>query len=146
MQRCFLALLLIISVGACSSLTPNLYKLDVRQGNVLEPELLAQVQAGMSKRQVQNLLGTPLLTDPFNQNRWDYVFAYYPRGNRNKGEEQHITLYFEGDILAQIQGADTVLAELESVPDNNSTPAAYFPFTQPPSPELGNPGELEQSQ
>ena len=121
MQRLLSYILVVLLVGAgaaCSSITPTFYKLDVRQGNVLEPETVAQLQPGMSKRQVQTLLGTPLLADPFHQDRWDYVYAFYPRGNRAKGEERHLVLHFQGDTLARIEGAeDIALAASDS---NNS--------------------------
>ena len=117
MQRFLKTLTLIVIIGlntACSALTPNFYKLDVRQGNVLEPETVAQLQPGMSKRQVQTILGTPLLNDPFHQDRWDYVYAFYPRGNRTRGEERHLILHFQGDILARIEGIEEITRSAHS--------------------------------
>lgn len=95
-------LLLLTGLTACSSLTPTFYRLDVRQGNALDQEQLAQLHPGMSKRQVQNLLGSPSITDPFRQDRWDYIYTFYPSGDVERGERRHVTLYFEGDALARV--------------------------------------------
>lgn len=103
--RPILALLLVLSTGlvaGCASLTPSFYKLDVRQGNVIEPEVIDQLRPGMSRQQVRRLLGTPLVSDPFRQDRWDYVYMYYPSGDRERGEERRLTLYFDGEVLSRV--------------------------------------------
>lgn len=132
------AILTAMTVTACSSITPNFYKLDMRQGNVLEPEKVAQLQPGMSKRQVQNILGSPLLTDPFHQDRWDYIYAFYPRGNREKGEERHLILHFQGETLARIDGMDTIPPPSTPAPAPTGTSTAeqaqqpsFFQFSPP---------------
>ena len=51
------------------------YRIDVAQGNVVTKEQLARVSPGMSRLQVRDILGSPLLTDPFHADRWDYVFT-----------------------------------------------------------------------
>ena len=143
-----------MTVTACSSMTPNFYKLDVRQGNVLEPDKVAQLQPGMTMRQVQNILGSPLLTDPFHQDRWDYVYAFYPRGNREKGVERRLTLYFQGTILAGIEGIDSIppaptesiagtMAETQPSALSQSQQPAFFQFDQP-IPELDDEVLLEE--
>jgi outer membrane protein assembly factor BamE len=80
-------------LGACSN-----YKLDVQQGNLLTQESVTQLQRGMTKQQVQALLGTPLMTDSFNSNRWDYVFYQSNKKNKSKG----ITLFFQENQLVNI--------------------------------------------
>jgi len=150
----FFAIITTIAVTACSSMTPNFYKLNVRQGNVLEPEKVAQLQPGMTMRQVQNILGTPLLTDPFHQDRWDYVYAFYPRGNREKGVERRLTLYFQGTILAGIEGIDSIppvptesitetMTETQPSISSDSQQPAFFQFDQP-VPELDDEIFLEE--
>ena len=52
----------------------SLYQVEIQQGNYITPEQVAQVKPGMSQAQVQEILGTPLMTDDFRRNRWDYVF------------------------------------------------------------------------
>lgn len=94
---------LLLALG-CAPLTPAIYKLDVRQGNLLEQDQVRRLTPGMSKRQVQALIGSPLLTDPFNQQRWDYVYLYYPRGNESQGVRRNLVLYFQGELLERIEG------------------------------------------
>jgi outer membrane protein assembly factor BamE len=88
-------------IAGCASITPSFYKLDVRQGNIVDPELIEQLRPGMSKRQIRDLLGTPLISDPFRQDRWDYVYLYYPSGDRSRGEQRQLTLFFEGEVLSR---------------------------------------------
>jgi len=75
-------------LGACSaSYVPNLlrpYRPDVQQGNIVTRDMVDQLRPGMSRDQVRFLLGTPMLTDIFHQDRWDYT--YYLR--RKSGETQ----------------------------------------------------------
>jgi len=63
-------LLLILTVG-CKSLMPSFYSPPVRQGNYIDQAMIGQLHPGMTKQQVQRILGTPLVADPFHQNRWD---------------------------------------------------------------------------
>lgn len=100
--RLLTVLLLSTILSACGSLTPSFYRLDVRQGNTLKQEQIERLQPGMTKRQVQNLMGSPAVTDPFRQNRWDYIYTFYPAGDSQRGQRRHITLYFEGELLARI--------------------------------------------
>lgn len=86
--------------GGCASWLPS-YKIPVQQGNYIDPSLTTQLRPGMTKEQVQSLLGTPLLTDPFHPNRWDYIYTF-GKGTRIR-EERGVTLYFEGDTLSRIE-------------------------------------------
>jgi outer membrane protein assembly factor BamE len=81
---------------------PLVYRVDVQQGNVIDQEMINKLQPGMDKKQVKFIMGTPLITDPFHSNRWDYVYSMEP----GKGERQQrrITLFFNGDKLAYIDG------------------------------------------
>ncbi|HRD67926.1 MAG TPA: outer membrane protein assembly factor BamE [Candidatus Competibacter sp.] len=89
-------LLLILTVG-CKSLMPSFYSPPVRQGNYIDQAMIGQLHPGMTKQQVQRILGTPLVADPFHQNRWDY---YYQYGKGSKiTEQRRITLFFSGDLL-----------------------------------------------
>jgi len=80
-----------------------LYRQPIYQGNLLEPTAVEQLQAGMTKPQVQALLGTPSITDPFHADRWDYV-ATQRVGRRGETEVRNFTLWFEGDQLARWDG------------------------------------------
>lgn len=92
--------LLILLIALASTSGCTLYRLEIQQGNVLEAETYEQLKVGMSRQQVQFLLGTPLIADPFHRNRWDYVF----RKQTGKGdvEQQQITVYFVDEKLATV--------------------------------------------
>ncbi len=94
-------LVLTLSLAACSHLTP--YQMDIRQGNLITPEMREKLKLGMSKQQVRYVMGTPLLADAFHENRWDYEYSLAQRGKL--AERQGMTLYFEGDNLARIDDA-----------------------------------------
>ena len=103
--------LIIISVllSSCSYLhTPLLspYKMDIRQGNFITPEMREKLKFGMSKQQVRYVMGTPMIADAFHDNRWDYVYSLEQRGE--KVEQQRMTLLFDGDKLASINDGKTV--------------------------------------
>lgn len=92
-------LLLVLTAG-CQSLVPSFYSPPVRQGNYIDQVMIDQLRPGMTKQQVQRILGTPLVADPFHQNRWDY---YYQYGKGSKiAEQRRITLFFGGDTLDRI--------------------------------------------
>lgn len=80
-----------------------LYRQPIYQGNLLEPAAVEQLQAGMTRQQVQALLGTPSISDPFHQDRWDYV-ATQRTNRRGAVEVRNFTLWFEGDGLVRWDG------------------------------------------
>jgi outer membrane protein assembly factor BamE len=88
------------------------YRLDVRQGNLITQEMISQLKKGMTRDQVRFALGTPLLTDPFHADRWDYVYRFKP--GYGEAEERVITVHFEGDQLVQVSG-DVTAATGEGV-------------------------------
>lgn len=94
-----LALLSVLLLTACGGLV---YKQDIQQGNVLDSEDVAELETGMSKRQVQVLLGTPSINSVFHQDRWDYMNTYARRGG--KPRKRVLTLHFDNDSLASIEG------------------------------------------
>lgn len=92
-------LLAAITLAAC------VYKLDIQQGNIVEREKIAQLKLGMSKRQVRFILGTPLVQDTFNQNRWDYYYSirdYSPDNSEGSFHQERLTLLFDNDQLVNI--------------------------------------------
>lgn len=73
----------------------NLYRVDVQQGNILKESQVQQLKPGMTRDDVRNLMGTPLLNDPFQPNRWDYVYSFKPSyGSRQK---KHVTVFFDNE-------------------------------------------------
>jgi outer membrane protein assembly factor BamE len=78
------------------------YKIDIPQGNIIDPEEAAKLRPGLTRRQVEFLLGTPAITDPFHPDRWDYVYFFKP--GRGKPESRSLSLIFQGDQVARIEG------------------------------------------
>lgn len=81
---------------------PGVYKVPIQQGNLITQEMVDQLRPGMTPRQVIFVMGTPLVRDPFHQERWDYVYNYEPGGGV-RGQER-ITVFFENDLLSHITG------------------------------------------
>lgn len=110
-----LALATLIGLSACSaervSLFPS-YKLKVIQGNELDPRAVVSLQAGMSRDQVQLLLGTPLLRDAFHADRWDYTFNISRNGIIK--DRSNLTVYFENDVLVRAEG-DAIQKSIETL-------------------------------
>ncbi|MDZ7790929.1 MAG: outer membrane protein assembly factor BamE [Xanthomonadales bacterium] len=95
-----LAVLAAVLLSGCSALA---YKQDIQQGNVLDNDDVAQLETGMTKRQVQVLLGTPSIQSPFHRDRWDYMNSYAKRGGDPR--LRVLTLFFENNLLASIEGS-----------------------------------------
>ena len=97
----------VIGLSACSaeriSNFPS-YKLKVIQGNQLDARAVSSLQQGMSRDQVQLLLGTPLLRDPFHNDRWDYTYEISRNGVVNQAETRNLTVWFENDRLVKAEG------------------------------------------
>lgn len=91
-----------VLTGCSVARLPFAYVPDVRQGTVLSQEAVDQLRTGMSRRQVQFLLGSPPLVDPFHENRWDYVEALKP-GNGDF-RSRRVTVFFEDDRLTAVEG------------------------------------------
>ncbi len=94
------ALLAGCSVPRIPGVTP--YKIEIQQGNYVSQQMVSQLKNGMTKDQVKQILGTPLLTDIFHAERWDYVYLREtPDGKR---ESRKIALFFEDGKLARMDG------------------------------------------
>ena len=93
-------------LAACSSPTGyfNAYKIDIQQGNVVTQEMVAQLKPGQTRDQVRFILGTPLLTDIFHQERWDYVYTYR-NGRTGAVESRRFSVFFDkSNRLQKITG------------------------------------------
>lgn len=98
MRHRWILLLAFLPLGGCGLL----YKLDVQQGNLFDKEQVETLKPGMTKRQVLLVMGSPSIISPFDQDRWDYV-STIKRG-RGKMESKDLTLFFENESLARIEG------------------------------------------
>lgn len=81
---------------------PGVYKIDVRQGNLVTQEMINQLRPAMDKRQVTFILGTPLLVDPFHKDRWDYFYTLKEAGSETKKER--VTVIFNNNKLVGLKG------------------------------------------
>ena len=97
-----LVLLLLASCGVprIPGITP--FKPEIQQGNYVSQEMISQVKPGMTREQVRFLLGTPLLTDIFHADRWDYV--YWREPTNGKREQRRVALFFTDNKLARMEG------------------------------------------
>jgi outer membrane protein assembly factor BamE len=107
----FNIILLSLLLAACDSISlpdavslPTSYKMDIRQGNFVTAEMREKIKPGMSKSQVRYVLGTPMVSDVFHANRWDYVYRL--EQSAKLVEQQRLTLYFENDNLTLIDDSD----------------------------------------
>jgi outer membrane protein assembly factor BamE len=101
-------------LSACTSVatvvTP--YKIDVQQGNVVTREQAQALQPGMSRLQVRDVLGSPLLVSVFHADRWDYVFTFRRQGQAP--QQRKLVVFFKGDVLERFE-ADELPTEAEFV-------------------------------
>jgi outer membrane protein assembly factor BamE len=89
-----------MSQGVASSITP--YKVEVVQGNFVSREQVAALRPGMSRLQVRDVLGTPLITSVFHADRWDYVFTLKRQGVQSQA--RRLTVFFKGEVLERFEG------------------------------------------
>lgn len=135
MRHFLISALLLSLVAGCSSVHVGPHRIDVQQGNALDQENIARLKPGLNRSQVRFLLGTPLVVDPFRTDRWDYVYVFYKAGKL--AEQKRITLFFDGDTLARIEGdlPEPVAAPATPQPEPQAAPTPA-PEPQPvPAPE-----------
>ena len=99
----YLSLLALVFCASCSTLRfPGVYKLNIEQGNIVTQEMVDQLEPGMSRGQVEYIMGSALIHDTFNPNRWDY---YYSVGRGDEARGQYVfSIFFDGDRLSRYTG------------------------------------------
>lgn len=112
------AVLLGTTLGGC------VYRMDVQQGNYLEGKTVDQLQVGMTRTQVRYLLGTPLVPDVFDKDRWDYLY-YFRHGRRRPDEPRRLEVYFKEDKVTRFERIN-VPASAPQAPDEGA-PISKFP-------------------
>lgn len=105
MKRSLLAVLPLLA--ACASapdvssyLSP--YRIDVRQGNYVSQEMVAQLKPGLTRDQVRFILGSPLIADMFHADRWDYIYRFQP--GRGEVQERRLGVFFKDGKLTRVDG------------------------------------------
>lgn len=105
MNKAYVLLILPLLAG-CSSWNPinaiTPHRIEIQQGNVVTQEMLTKLKPGMTPSQVRFVLGTPLIVDPFRDNRWDYVYTLKQKGK--VVEQRRVTAIFENGVLKGIEG------------------------------------------
>lgn len=147
-MRILLVSLAIATLSACGFVGfPGVYKINVEQGNIVTPEMAAQLKPGMTRRQVRFILGTPLVEDTFNKDRWDYLYS--KRNGSKVLSESRLTVEFDGETLVNVSGdmapsdwgAEVTAAE-EKTPDVKTAEVkASDDNTDLPEPPPGIPAE-----
>ena len=94
-HRLLLASTLSLLGSAC------VYRINIQQGNFLDQTAVEQVKPGMTRSQVRYLLGTPMVSDTFNKERWDYIY-YLKKGRSSHVDSRRVTVYFDGDKVARL--------------------------------------------
>jgi outer membrane protein assembly factor BamE len=94
-QRLLLGMALSVLASGC------VYRINIQQGNFLDQAAVDQVKDGMTRSQVRYLLGTPLVADTFNKERWDYIY-YLKKGRSRHVDSRRVTVFFEGEKVARL--------------------------------------------
>lgn len=126
-----LLMIMALALAGCSNV-PMLplkpYRIDIQQGNFVTQDMVAKLKPGMTRSQVRFALGTPLIVDPFRNDRWDYFYMMHKAGELT--EQRAVTVIFRGDELLRIEGDVTAAAPVQPA----AAPAAK-PASAPPAAE-----------
>ena len=95
----FTSLIAIITIFFLNSCASNFYQVPISQGNIISLEMLSKLEKGLTKAQVQYIMGTPSVKDPFNSSKWDYI-GYEIIGNELL-REVHYSLHFQNEKLSK---------------------------------------------
>lgn len=106
-----LCLITLLSLSGCDAL--KVYTIDLPQGNPITQDDANKLKLGMTPAQVRYVLGSPMITDTYNANRWDYVYrlragTYAKSAGINNINTPQLTLIFNEGKLSQITGIDTL--------------------------------------
>jgi outer membrane protein assembly factor BamE len=85
------------------------YRINIQQGNFLDQAAVEQVKPGMTRSQVRYLLGTPMVADSFNRERWDYIY-YLKKGRTRHVDSRRVTVYFDGEKVARLDKPSAAVA------------------------------------
>lgn len=114
-----LALLCALGLSGC------VYRIDIQQGNFLEGRTVDKLEVGMTRSQVRYLLGTPMVPDSFDKDRWDYLY-YFKRGRLQRAQERHLTVWFKEDKVARFE-RDNIPDSAPQAPSEHGAPIEKFP-------------------
>jgi len=134
--RVFAALAL---AGTLALTTGCIYRMPIQQGNVLDPAQVSQLETGMTRSQVMFLLGTPMVPNGFDTDRWDYYY-YVQAGRKLKPYSKRMTVYFKDEKVDRVERSDEVAkgpatpaAADPLPPEAKAVPGSALPPGTPPS-------------
>jgi outer membrane protein assembly factor BamE len=139
-MRTFLSIILALgalTLAGCGGY--GVHKIDIQQGNLVTKEQFDRITPGMTRADVRNTLGTPLVQDVFNGNRWDYYFSddrstkFGPFG-RDK-QQYKVAVFFDGDRVAKIDGTPSPVEILTGGGDRRALPNTVPPGAPTPPPK-----------
>jgi outer membrane protein assembly factor BamE len=142
-RRTLTALVALAAVGP--AVTACVYRPTIQQGNLLLQSDIDQIKPGMTRSQVRYILGTPMVSDPFEPNRWDYVYSLQ-QGRSKHVDRAHIVVFFEGDKVVRVanleapQETDTqkiIRQQREAAAKAGQAPAAGTPAAPGSAPAPG---------
>jgi outer membrane protein assembly factor BamE len=144
-----LLLLTSCSSGGLPVLDLKPYRMEIQQGNFVSQEDVSKLKPGMSKEQVRFVLGTPLLTDIFHADRWDYVYRRQ-KANSNVLEHRRIAVFFKDGKLTRVEGDVTparsaagLKAAAEQAAPRPATPDASKPAAAAAKPAADQAGAAQ---
>lgn len=93
-----LSSLVLMNLTACSTNYLKPYQPPVQQGNIITDTMVKKIKVGMTKDQVINVMGEPVLNDPFDPNTWSYIYTYQP--SRGKTQKKYLIIYFKNERVS----------------------------------------------
>jgi outer membrane protein assembly factor BamE len=93
-----------VMLCASALLSSCVYRMNIQQGNFLEPRAISQLQVGMTRSQVRYLLGTPMVPDVFDKDRWDYLY-YLKKGRLKAPEQRHLIVFFQDEKVSRFDNS-----------------------------------------
>ncbi len=103
----------LLTLGLAALCSSCVYRINIQQGNFLDQAAVNQVESGMTRSQVRYLLGTPMVADSFNKERWDYIY-YLKKGRSGHVDMRRVTVYFDGEKVARLDKPSDELAAAQA--------------------------------
>ena len=124
MKRSILGPVALGLLAGSTLLSGCVYRMNIQQGNYLEGRTVDQLQVGMTRSQVRYLLGTPMVPDAFDKERWDYLY-FFKKGRWKRPQERHLIVWFKEDKVDRFE-RNNVPESPPQAPDEGA-PIAKFP-------------------
>ena len=142
MRTKLFTLLVSLLLAGCGSYSIAPHKIEIQQGNLITQETAQKLSPGMSRAQVRSILGSPLVTDTFHDNRWDYVYRLEQKGKLV--EQRKLTVFFEGDRMVRVESGLLPLATPAVAAP--ATPAAATTAAPAATPTQAQPAESKEAE